>query len=200
VAVDGAGNVYVADTNNHRVRKVEAGTGLIATVAGTWNSGYNGDGIPGTSAWLYHPTGLLVAPSGDLLIMDTDNYRVRKLDAGTGLITTVAGNGSYTYNGDNIPATSAQMNNPLGMAADGDGNLYIADRYNQRIREVIHASPLPSAPGALTARGQNEQVFLNWAPAVRGACPITSYEVQRANSEIGPYGGVGWVVMSTFEV
>jgi sugar lactone lactonase YvrE len=137
VAVDGAGNVYVADTNNHRVRKVEAGTGLITTVAGTWSSGYNGDGMAGTSAWLYHPVGLLAEASGDVLIADTDNYRIRKLDAGTGIITTVAGTGSYGYNGDNIPATSAQMRIPTGLALDGDGNLYIADRNNQSIREVM---------------------------------------------------------------
>jgi sugar lactone lactonase YvrE len=137
VAMDGAGNLYIADYWNHRIRKVTPG-GTIATVAGDGTGGYSGDGGPATSAELYYPSGVTVDGAGNLYIADYYNSRIRKVTPG-GTISTVAGNGSYGnygYSGDGGPATSAELYYPLGVTVDGSGNLYIADTYNNRIRKV----------------------------------------------------------------
>jgi sugar lactone lactonase YvrE len=141
VAVDGSGNFYIADSSNNRIRKVTAATGVITTVAGTGAQGYNGDNIAATSAQLNRPYRLQVDGSGNLYIADLYNYRIRKLTAATGMITTVAGTGNFGYNGDNIPATSAKFNNPISVALDPAGNLFIADYANQRIRKINVSDP-----------------------------------------------------------
>ncbi|HLY62799.1 MAG TPA: PxKF domain-containing protein [Terriglobia bacterium] len=134
VAVDNAGNLYIADQFNARIRKVDA-SGTISTVAGTGTGGYNGDNIAATSAELYYPVGVAVDSAGNLYIADASNQRTRKVDA-SGTITTVAGTGTGSYNGDNIPAISAELRCPYGVGLDSAGNLYIADTCNERIREV----------------------------------------------------------------
>ena len=136
VAVDGAGNIYIADTNNHRIRKVDASTGNISTVAGSGESGFSGDGGAATSATINFPEGVAVDGAGNLYIADTNNHRIRKVDASTGNISTVAGSGTSGFGGDGGAATSATLNNPRGVAVDGAGNLYIADAANHRIRKV----------------------------------------------------------------
>jgi sugar lactone lactonase YvrE len=136
VSVDSTGNVYIADTYNSRIRKVSAGTGLISTIAGTGTQGYNGDGIAATTANLNYPSGVTVDSSGNVYIADTNNSRIRKVSAGTGLISTIAGTGTARYNGDGINATTAQINYPEGIFADSYGNVYIADSNNRRIRKV----------------------------------------------------------------
>jgi len=140
VAIDAAGNLYIADYFNYRIRKVDAATGVITTVAGNGTKGYSGDGDAATSAQLAWPTGVAVDVAGNLFIADKNNQRIRKVDAATGVITTVAGNGTYGYSGDGGPATSAQLNFPYGMAVDAAGDLYIADRQNNRIRKVDAAT------------------------------------------------------------
>ena len=130
VAVDSAGNLYIADTGNSRVRKVT--NGIITTVAGTGGYGFSGDNGPATSAQLYNPEGITVDAAGNLYIADTLDNRIRKVS--NGIITTVAGNGTYGFSGDNGPATSSQLGHPTGVAADSAGNLYAADRDNNRIR------------------------------------------------------------------
>ena len=134
VAVDAAGNLYIADSGNHRIRKVAA-NGIITTVAGNGSYGYSGDGGRATSAQLAAPWGVAVDAAGNLYIADTNNGVIRKV-AASGIITTVAGNGSHGYSGDGGPATSAQLNSPSGVAVDAAGNLYIADYGNYRIRKV----------------------------------------------------------------
>ncbi len=129
VAVDSAGNLYIADTNNHRVRKVA--NGVITTVAGGGVSGL-GDNGPATSAQLSAPGGIAVDIAGNLLITDLYNNLVRKVTGG--VITTVAGNGTQGFSGDNGPATKGQLNGPLGVAVDASGNIYVADEGNNRIR------------------------------------------------------------------
>jgi hypothetical protein len=109
VAVDAAGNIYTADTYNHRIRKVTASTGIISTVAGNGTAGYNGDGIAATSAELYAPDGVSVDSAGNLYIADTHNARIRKVTASTGKISTVAGDGAEGYSGDGGAATSAEL-------------------------------------------------------------------------------------------
>jgi sugar lactone lactonase YvrE len=137
VAVDNAGNIYIADNENNRIRKVTAETGIITTVAGNGTQGYSGDNGPATSASLFQPDSMVVDSAGNIYIADSENNRIRMVAAGTGIITTVAGNGSFTYSGDNGAATSASLFLPSGVAVDSAGNIYIADFGNNRIREVI---------------------------------------------------------------
>ncbi|MEA3354291.1 MAG: hypothetical protein U9Q33_10800 [Campylobacterota bacterium] len=134
VAVDSSGTLYIADTDNHRVRKVDT-DGTITTVAGTGTSGYSGDGSAATSAQLSIPYGVAVDSSGTLYIADSDNHRIRKVDT-DGTITTVAGDGTSGYSGDDGAATSAQLSTPIDVAVDSSGNLYIADINNNRVRKV----------------------------------------------------------------
>ncbi len=136
VAVDSTGNVYIADQANNRIRKVNAGTGVITTVAGTGTAAFSGDGGPATSAAMYSPTDLTLDSAGNLYISDNANARIRKVAAGTGVITTYAGNGTAGFTGDGGAATSADLNQPAGIAIDSAGNLFIADVTNNRIRKV----------------------------------------------------------------
>ena len=125
LALDLAGNLYIADQYNQRVRMVSP-NGVIATVAGTGVAGYLGDSGPATSAQLNSPQGVAVDSAGNLYIADSGNQRIRRVSA-NGTITTAAGTGSAGYSGDSGLATSAQLCNPLGVAVDATGNLYIAD-------------------------------------------------------------------------
>src|SRR5439155_1311553 len=134
VALDGAGNIFIADSENDRIRRVDAGTGTITTVAGTGTEGFSGDGGPATAAELMGPSGVALDGAGNLFIADTGNARVRRVDAGTGTITTVAGGGA-DFPGDGGPATAAAFS-PADVTFDGAGNLFIADWYGHRIREV----------------------------------------------------------------
>jgi sugar lactone lactonase YvrE len=136
VAIDGAGNVYIADFGNNRVRMVSPISGIITTVAGNGTLGYLGDGSAATSAELNGPTGLALDGAGNLYIADKGNNAIRKVTAATGVITTVAGNGTQGFSGDAGLATVAQLNNPNSVAVDGAGNLYIADSNNNRVRMV----------------------------------------------------------------
>jgi uncharacterized protein (TIGR03437 family) len=142
VAVDSAGNLFIADTGNNRVRMVNP-AGIIATVAGTGTQGYAGDGGPAMAALLALPWGLAVDAAGHLFIVDSG--RIREVSAG--IITTVAGNGTYGYSGDGGLATSASMFNPTGVAVDGSGNLLIADSYNERVRKVAKSGIVTTVAG-----------------------------------------------------
>ena len=134
IAIDGEGSIYIADTYNHRIRKVTP-DGVISTIAGTGESGFGGDGGPATQAALAYPTSVAVAADGAIYIADTRNHRVRKL-AADGTLTTVAGTGAAGFSGDGGPATIARLNSPRGVAVSPDGKLYIVDRENRRIRMV----------------------------------------------------------------
>jgi sugar lactone lactonase YvrE len=142
VAVDAAGHVYIADRDNQRIRRVDAGTGIITTVAGTGAETYSGDGGPAADAALFRPTDVAVDADGNLFIADTYNNRIRKVDAATGIITTVAGAGTYGFAGDGGPATAATFRNPVALAVDAAGNLFIADVDSMRIRKVDAATGL----------------------------------------------------------
>lgn len=140
VAVDRQGHLYIADTMNHRVRRVDAATGVIATVAGTGQHRWSGDGGPATRAALNEPAALAVDERGDLYIADQSNNRVRKVDMTTGVMTTVAGTGETGYTGDGVPAVEAGVSGPSGLAIGPDGALYIADTFSGRIRRIDPAT------------------------------------------------------------
>lgn len=136
VAVDSSGNVYIADATNNVIRKITASTGIITTIAGTGTAGFSGDGGSATSAELDDPQSVAVDTLGNIFIADTANNRIRQVSASTGDISTVAGDGTQGYYGDGSAATSAELNQPAGVAVDAAENIYIADTSNQRIREV----------------------------------------------------------------
>ena len=133
VGVDSAGNLFVADTGENRIRKVS--NGIITTVAGNGSAGFGGDNGPATNAELSYPSSIALDSVGNLYIVDHGNNRIRKVS--NGIITTVAGNGSAGFGGDNCPATNAELYNPLGVAVDPAGNIYIADYYNGRVRRGL---------------------------------------------------------------
>jgi sugar lactone lactonase YvrE len=145
VAVDSAGNLYIADIDNNRIRKVDTG-GVITTVAGNGIQGYSGDNGPATSANLNLPCGVAVDGLGNLYIADYYNDRIRKVDT-SGIITTVAGNGLRDYIGDNGPATSASLFDPMSVVVDSAGNLYVADTWHNRIRKVDTGGVITTVAG-----------------------------------------------------
>jgi sugar lactone lactonase YvrE len=135
LAIDGDGNIYIGDQGNNRVRKVDT-SGNITTFAGNGVAGYSGDGKPATEASLHGPHALSFdTASGSLFISDVGNAVIRKVDA-SGIISTVAGNGTAGFGGDHGPATAASLNLPRGTVVDAVGNLYIADTGNSRVRRV----------------------------------------------------------------
>lgn len=136
VAVDEAGNFYIGDTMNHRVRKVDVVSGTISTIAGTGQRRFSGDGGPATAAALNEPAALVVDDRGSLFVADQSNNRVRRVDLASGIITTVAGTGESAYTGDGVPAVEAGLAGPSGLALGADGILYLADTFNGRIRAV----------------------------------------------------------------
>ena len=150
MAYDPAGNLYLADTNNHVIRELVKNSGFIVTVAGTGIAGFSGDGGSATAAQLDTPTGLAVDASGSLYIADSHNGRVRKVSGG--VITTVAGTGMAGFAGDGGAATAAQLALPSAVAVDASGNLYIADTNNNRIRKV-------SGTAITTVAGDGEELF-----------------------------------------
>lgn len=135
VAVDDEGTLFVADQMNHRVRRIDAATGSITTLAGTGQARFSGDGGPAELAALNEPAALALDGRGRLFIADQSNHRVRVIDLATGSITTFAGTGAATYDGDEGAATAVSLAGPSGLCVQG-GRLYIADTFNGRIRAV----------------------------------------------------------------
>jgi len=136
LALDASNNLYLADTGNHRIRKITATTGIITTIAGTGTQGFSGDSGPATSAAIDSPTGLALDASNNLYIADTHNHRIRKIIATTGIITTIAGIGAPGFSGDTSAANTATLALPHGITIDPAGNLYLADTQNHRIRRI----------------------------------------------------------------
>jgi hypothetical protein len=145
IAVDATGNIYIADSHNQRIRKLTTGT--ITTIAGTGSAGFNGDGVA-TASTLNLPSAIAVDAAGNLYIADTNNQRIRKITGTT--ISTIAGTGEQNYTGDNAAATAATLDSPTAVAVDTVGNLYIADRHNQRIRMVSATGTITTLAGSGT--------------------------------------------------
>lgn len=141
VAVDAQGNVFISDSSNNRIRRVDGTTKLIVTIAGDGNPGFARDGFPATVAQISNPAGLVLNGAGDLYIADSGNHAVRKLEAATGKLVTVAGQlGTPGFSGDGQAANLSTLNSPESVALDADGNLYIADMGNDVIRRIDAAT------------------------------------------------------------
>src|SRR6185295_11891499 len=128
IAVDKAGNLYIADSGNNKIRRIST-TGIISTVAGTGTAGFSGDGSLAINAQLNNPTGVSVDSAGNLYIADNRNFRIRKVST-DGTISTIAGRAASGYSGDGGPATAASLRFPTGTAVDAAGNVYVADNQN----------------------------------------------------------------------
>lgn len=145
LAFDAAGNLYIAESGDGRIRKVDT-SGIITTIAGNGTIGYSGDGGPALAASLGPVRPLALDAAGNLFVGDIGYSVVRKIDT-LGIITTVAGTGVAGYNGDGIPATSAQLNTPIEVLPDALGNLYISDNLNMRVRKVDPSNVITTVAG-----------------------------------------------------
>ena len=145
--VDVNGNIYIADGQNQRIRKVTESTGVITTIVGTGTAGYNGDGIAANTAEVNNPYDLVIDANGNLLFSDRTNNRVRKITASTNIISTVVGTGAASYSGDGAAATAAGISNPIGLVLDASGNMYIGDYGNKVIRKVNAAGIISTFAG-----------------------------------------------------
>jgi uncharacterized protein (TIGR03437 family) len=151
VAVDAFGDIFIADTRNNRIRKV-TDTGIIYTVMGNGNAGFLGDGGPAPLAAIHAPQGVAVDGFGNLYVADTGNHRVR-MATPTLNITTIAGNGRPGFSGDGAPAQNAQLNSPAAVAVDAAGNVYVADRDNNRVRVLTVGGNIATLAGNAVASG-----------------------------------------------
>lgn len=145
IAVDKNDNLYIADTHNHKIRKVDV-NGIITTVAGSGSLGYGGDGGPAVAAYFNRPWDVTVDREGNLYIADFENSCIRKVDT-SGIITTAAGNGTNGYSGDGGNAVDAQLYRPQSLAADSSGNIYLADTFNNRIRKIDSSGHIDTVAG-----------------------------------------------------
>jgi sugar lactone lactonase YvrE len=172
MATDAAGNLFFADTNNSRVRKIDASTGIITTVAGTGQGGggrgFSGDGGPAVRAALFAPQAVAVDGSGNVFIADWGNNRIRRVDAASQTITTIAGSGSAGFSGDNGDALAAVIGHPVAIAAGSDGRVYFTD--GRRVRVLIPSGGTctytvsPLAPASVAAAGGNVQITIQTGP------------------------------------
>jgi len=185
-SVDSFGNVFVADTLNHRIRKVTP-PGVITTVAGTGDPGSTGDEGPATSARLQAPCGVAVTDSGDIFIADTGNHRIRQITP-DGVIHTIAGQGSAGWSGDGGSALTALLNAPQGLVLDGSGAIYLADTGNNRVRRLVVDSGAPISPSGVVIPAGGLSV-VNAASLVQG--PVAPGEIVSIyGTGIGPAVGV----------
>ena len=193
VAPDGV--LYLADTFNNRIRRIDFAKGLVNTVAGGDARGFAGDGGPAQAALLNQPRDLEIGPDGRLYIADTDNHRIRVVDLRTGIIDTVAGNGTAGFSGDEGAATAAALRRPFGIGFDKSGDLMVADTYNNRIRRV-RLTLLPHASAEIPSTPPSDPV--KPIPVPVDNCPKTSGTVCTvAGTGVAGDGADGLVPLET---
>ena len=177
LALDGRGNLYLIESDGHRVRKVDV-AGIITMIAGDGTAGFRGDGGPATAARVNRPFGIAADSAGNVYIADTNNARVRRINP-AGIITTIAGNGVRIPSVNNVPATSTSIIGPQGVDLDAAGNLYIADLGAHRIRKITYGPPA-AAPPAIGANG-----VVNGASFQPGIVPNSWATVRGSGFSIG---------------
>ncbi len=191
VAFDAAGNLYFSDTFNHRIRRVDAASGIISTIAGNGDAGHAGDGGPATEAAMNEPYGIVVDRAGNIFVADRLNRRVRRIDAASGIITTLAGTGEAAYGGDGGKAAEAGLGEPNGLAFDAEQrHLYIADVADHRVR-IIDLAAGTIATFAGTGKGEHSgdggparAAGVFGARAVKLAADGTVYILERQGSSL----------------
>ena len=192
IAVDWSGNLYICDTNNHRVRMVNTTTSIITTVAGTGTLGSLGDGGIATSAQLNTPKGVATDQSGNVIISDSGNFKIRYILRETGIISTIAGirNTAILFSGEGVDALTAVFNNPTGVSVDITGNVYIADTTNYRIRRVTWLTKIITTIGGNGINGYNGENL----PAT------SSYISDVYHLSVDTFGGVYFAEPLTYRV
>jgi len=207
VAFDAAGNLYFSDTFNNRIRRVDARSGTISTVAGNGDKGYSGDGDPATEASLNEPYGIALDRAGNILIADRLNRRVRRIDAASGIITTLAGTGEAAYSGDGGPASRAGLAEPNGLAFDAaQRHLYITDVADNRVRVIdLSTGTIATFAGTGAAEhsgdgGKASAAGTFGARAVKLAADGTVYILERQGSSlraVDPASGIITTIAGT---
>ena len=197
IALDGSGNLYIADAANDVIRRVDS-TGVITTVAGNGSAGFGGDQGAATAALLNEPVGVAVDAAGTLYLADAGNNRLRRVSI-TGTITTLAGDGNDAANGDGGPASYSELS-AYGVTMDGSGNLYIADKDNNLVREVSGASSLLPAPTmTLTSSAAmvNSGETVTLSVTVTGSNPVPTGTVSFQNVSTDGHTGFAFVPSAT---
>jgi GT2 family glycosyltransferase/DNA-binding beta-propeller fold protein YncE len=166
IAVASTGDVYFADSNNHVIRRIDPRNNITTVVGNNaLGTGYSGDFGPATRAQLDTPDGIAIAPDGDLIVADSHNDRIRRVDKETSVITTIAGSGENGYDGDEQPAVSAALNYPGGVAAATNGDIYIADTLNYRVRMIDHATGFIHTIAGIGRPGEDGESVGDGGPA-----------------------------------
>ena len=200
LAVDGSGNLYIADTDNSRVRMVAAASGNITTVAGNGVFGFGGDGSKATTALLYYPYGVAVDAAGNLYIADYNNERIRQVNP-SGIVNTIAGNGNYSYAGDGGLALGATFRHPYAVSADGQGNVTVVDQTNNAVRLLTPESgvsvlTIQSSHVGTFAAGQTGATYSvtvsNGLGAAAANSPVTVTETLSTGLTLVQMSGEGW--------
>jgi subtilase family serine protease/sugar lactone lactonase YvrE len=197
IVSDANGNLYIADEGNNVIRKVNVTTGIITTVAGNGYGagmvpgGYTGDGGPALQAELGGPFDVAVDKAGNIYIADTYNSAIRKVTAATGIITTIAGDGTYGYSGDGGPATQAEISWPKSIALDSAGNLYISDSTNQVIRKVTASTgKISTIAGGGNGCAKETDVYGDGCPAVDANFEVPGYGTGTAGIAVDSKGNI----------